>query len=213
MRTLLLLLLAIEPRRESIEWCDAWLPHMKEAALPRVMLIGDSITRGYYAGVEQRLKDKAYVARIATSKAIGDPALLDEVKVFLGQARFDVVHLNIGMHGWEYSEAEYRKHLPALVKTVRKQAPGARLIWAQTTPIRKDFEKGAKNARIEERNRIAREFCKRAAIEIDDLHALMQQHGDKHSDDIHFNKAGNEVLAEQVTRSILPVLSSISPKH
>jgi lysophospholipase L1-like esterase len=213
MRTLLLLLLAIEPRRESIEWCDAWLPHMKDTALPRVMLIGDSITRGYYAGVEQRLKDKAYVARLATSKGLGDAALLDEVKVFLGQARFDVVHLNIGMHGWDYSEAEYRKHLPALVKTVRKYAPGAKLIWAQTTPIRKDFEKGAQNARIEERNRIAREYCQRSGIPVDDLHALMKKHGDKHSDDIHFNKAGNEVLAEQVAGSILPALSSFMPRH
>ena len=31
--------------RESIEWTDAWMPHLKEHDLPRVLLIGDSITR------------------------------------------------------------------------------------------------------------------------------------------------------------------------
>ena len=66
-------------RREAIEWCDAWMPHMNDRDLPRVVLIGDSITRGYYPAVEQNLAGKAYVARITTSKAIGDPALLAEL--------------------------------------------------------------------------------------------------------------------------------------
>jgi len=32
--------------RESIEWCDLWLTHANETNRPRVLLIGDSITRG-----------------------------------------------------------------------------------------------------------------------------------------------------------------------
>ncbi|MFX3891450.1 hypothetical protein ACJBV1_11045, partial [Streptococcus suis] len=31
--------------RESIEWCDIWISHANETNLPRVLLIGDSITR------------------------------------------------------------------------------------------------------------------------------------------------------------------------
>lgn len=199
-------LLSAQPRRESIEWCDAWIPHMKESSLPRVMLIGDSITRGYYAGVEDRLKGKAYVARIATSKAIGDPALLDEIRVFLTQARFDVVHFNVGMHGWDYTEAEYAKHLPALLKTIRKAAPGARLIWAHTTPVRKDREKGAQNSRINERNQIAQAFFGKQKIPVDNLHQLMQTKPELHSDDVHFNKEGNILLATQVAAEVARLL-------
>ena len=195
-----------EVRRESTEWCDAWMPHMNDKDLPRVMLIGDSITRGYFAAVEEKLKGTAYVARIATSKAIGDPALLDEVRVFLGQARFDVVHMNVGMHGWAYTEEEYRKHLPELYETVRKAAPGAKLIWAQTTPVRKDREKGPENARIEKRNAIAREFMSGKGVAIDDLHALMAGHGDLHSDDIHFNKEGSGLMAGQVAEEVRKLL-------
>ena len=33
--------------RESIEWCDLWISHANETNLPRVLLIGDSITRAY----------------------------------------------------------------------------------------------------------------------------------------------------------------------
>lgn len=193
-------------RRERIEWCDAWLPDMNSQDLPRVMLIGDSITRGYYSPVEQLLKGKAYVARITTSKAIGDPALLEEIAVFLKQARFDAVHFNIGMHGWAYSEEEYRQHFPALVATVRKHAPQAKLVWASTTPIRADSEKGATNDRIARRNAIAREFAAAEAIPVDDLHALMTPHGDMHSDNVHFNKEGSALMAEQVAREVLKLL-------
>ena len=39
--------------RESIEWCDIWIPHANENKLPRVLLIGDSISRDYYPEVEK----------------------------------------------------------------------------------------------------------------------------------------------------------------
>jgi len=192
--------------REAIEWTDVWMPHTNEQNLPRVLLIGDSITRAYYSGVEEQLKGKAWVARIATSKAIGDPALLAELAVFLGEAKFDVVHVNIGMHGWGFTEDEYRKGLPALLRTIRDGAPGARVIWAQTTPVRADREKGATNARIEERNRLARAFFTGEGVPVDDLHALMKPHADLHSDDVHFSKEGSALLSAKVAQAIEPLL-------
>ena len=62
-------------KRENTEWTDVWFPNSNDHDLPRVALIGDSITRAYSAAVESNLKGKAYCARIATSKAVGDPAL------------------------------------------------------------------------------------------------------------------------------------------
>lgn len=188
--------------REATEWTDVWMPHSNEHDLPRVLLIGDSITRAYYPGVEEQLKGKAWVARIATSKALGDPALLAELAVFLTEAHFDVVHVNIGMHGWGFTEDEYRRALPALLSTIRKGAPGAKVVWGQTTPVRADREKGATNARIEERNRIAREFFTSVSIPIDDLHALMKPHADLHSDDVHFGKEGSALMAAQVASEV-----------
>src|SRR5258707_15858988 len=110
--------------RESIEWCDIWISHANETNLPRVLLIGDSITRGYYPEVEKRLAGKAFVARLATSRFVADPVLLKEIELVLDQANFDVIHFNNGMHGWQHSEAEYRKAFPKLIKTIRAHAPG-----------------------------------------------------------------------------------------
>src|SRR6266550_1322543 len=127
---------AAPPARESIEWCDIWISHANETNLPRVLLIGDSIARDYYPEVEKHLAGKAFVARLATSRFLADPVLLKEIELVLNEAKFDVIQFNNGMHGWQHSEAEYRNGLPKLIKTIRAHAPQARLIWANTTPLR-----------------------------------------------------------------------------
>ena len=142
--------------RENIEWLDVWIPGNNVKDQPRVLLIGDSITRGYYKTVEDTLKDKAIVCRLTTSKSLGDPSLLDEVKLVLSQAKFDVVHFNNGMHGWGYTEEEYAKAFPDLVATLRKHAPGAKLIGATTTPVRergKAEQLDPKTERVRARNK------------------------------------------------------------
>src|ERR1017187_9104997 len=68
---------------ESIEWCDIWISHANETNLPRVLLIGDSITRAYYPEVEKHLEGKAYVARLATSRFLSDPVLAKEIALVL----------------------------------------------------------------------------------------------------------------------------------
>jgi len=53
--------------REHIEWCDIWVPFANVERRPRVLLIGDSISRQYYPAVAQALEGVAAVARLATS--------------------------------------------------------------------------------------------------------------------------------------------------
>src|SRR5580693_9273497 len=86
--------------RESIEWCDIWIAHANETNLPRVLLIGDSITRAYYSKVEKNLAGKAYVGRLASSAFISDPVLMKQIEMMLTTYKFDVIHFNNGMHGW-----------------------------------------------------------------------------------------------------------------
>lgn len=193
-------------KRENIEWTDVWFPDSNSRDLPRVALVGDSITRAYFPVVEKDLKGAAYCARIATSKAIGDPALPIELTTFLSEMNFDVVHFNIGMHGWEYSEDEYRRYLPELLAAIRKGAPKAKLVWASTTPVRKDKSPGPNNERIALRNGIAREFFEKQGIAIDDLSALMAGHNDLHKDDVHYNDEGSAILASQVAAAVEKLL-------
>ena len=207
--------------RERIEWCDIWIPDANAAKLPRVLLLGDSITRGYSTAVEKRLADKAYVARLATSAFISDPSLLDEIALVLDHNHFDVIQFNNGMHGWSHSEAEYRQAFPSFLAAIRQHAPQAKLIWASTTWIAPAPEpaaavdasatdKGklmvkadlttASNERIRARNAIAREYVDAAKIPVDDLYALTENQPEYHqgSGSVHFNAKGIAAQADQV---------------
>ncbi len=193
------------PSRESIEWCDIWISHANETNLPRVLLIGDSIARDYYPEVEKRLAGKAFVARLATSRFVADPVLLKEIELVLDQANFDVIHFNNGMHGWQHSEAEYRKAFPKLIKTIRAHAPRARLIWATTTPLRDgkavtyDTKAEYSDDRIAARNALAAEVVAAQKIPTNDLNAAVRGHPEYHSDNVHFNIQGIKIQAAQVS--------------
>ncbi|HSY19572.1 MAG TPA: SGNH/GDSL hydrolase family protein, partial [Candidatus Acidoferrales bacterium] len=121
---------------ESIEWCDIWISHANETNLPRVLLIGDSITRAYYPEVERQLAGKAYVGRLSSSAFISDPALNRQIKMMLREYHFDIIHFNNGMHGWQHSEKEYDAAFPGFLATIKSGAPDARLIWASTTTLK-----------------------------------------------------------------------------
>lgn len=196
--------------RERIEWLDVWVPDTDFSDKPRVLLIGDSITRGYGPLVEQRLKGKATVARLTTSKSLGDPALLLEIGLVLEQYRFDVIHFNNGLHGWGYTEDEYAAAFPALLALFRQKAPKARLIWASTTPVRQRGELARldpKTDRVRERNTRLAKLVESQDVAIDDLFAAAIDHPEYASaDGVHFTPTGGAALAERVTHSIEKVL-------
>lgn len=195
--------------REEIEWLDVWVPGNSVKDLPKVLLIGDSITNGYHGVVTEQLKGKAVVAKLATSKSVGDPALLAQVSLVLGECRFDVVHFNNGMHGWDYTEEDYRKALPDLIATIKKGAPGAKLIWATTTPVRERDKLevvAPRTERVKERNMIAAELVAKEGIPVDDLFALVADHTEYFGDGVHFNKAGTAAQGAQAAGKILEVL-------
>lgn len=199
---------ADEPRivRENIEWLDVWIPGNADAAKPKVLLIGDSITRAYYKVVEDQLKEHAVVCRLATSKSLGDPALLDEVRLVLGQARFSVIHFNNGMHGWGYTEEEYARALPALVAVIRKGAPQARLIWGQTTPVRVAGGQGEladRTERVRVRNAAAAKQMEQNHIPINDLFRVVIDKPKWFSKDgVHLNTQGTAALGSQVAEHV-----------
>ncbi len=196
--------------RESIEWCDIWISHANETNLPRVLLIGDSITRAYYPEVEKNLAGRAYVARLSSSAFISDPVLLKQIEMVLGSMKFDVIHFNNGMHGWQHDEDEYAAAFPAFLKTIRHGAPSAKLVWASTTPLKisptNAPPRQATDARIAARNDIALKFAQAGQIPVDDLYSLALGHPEHHSDNVHFNDRGIALQAAQVADKIAEAL-------
>lgn len=202
---------AEEPVRERIEWMDVWVTDAEKSELPRVLLIGDSITRGYFSPVEKRLVGKAYCARLTTSKCVADPSFVDEVQLLLKQYKFDVIHFNNGLHGWGYTEEQYKQGLTNLLDAVKKSSGGAKWIWATTTPTRErdDLRKFSKKTeRVKVRNEIAAEIMKKHGIPTDDLYGLVEKRPEwQAGDGVHFNGKGKEAQGAAVAESVVKRLA------
>lgn len=174
------------------------------ADLPLVLLIGDPITTGRYsAGVSAALKEHAYVSLLGTAKAVGDPALLDEIRHVLRQNAYSIIHFSFGMHG---DSEGMRDGLPDVITTIQRHAPQAKLIWAPTTPrMQRD---GGPDKDVIEKNSLAADPIAKAGIPVDDLYTLVAKHPTKLWDagGVHFTTEGTALLSAQVAQTILPLL-------
>jgi lysophospholipase L1-like esterase len=194
---------------EKIEWTWEVRPAHPDPNLPNVLLLGDSIARNYFPQVAKDLTGIANVYLMASSTSVGDPRLPHQIAEFaaMENVAFRVVHFNNGMHGWGYTETQYKTAFPALLSSVRSlTGKGGRLIWANTTPVKPNAFNGATNPRIEERNAIAQEQVRAAGISIDDQHTLMTEHPDLHEDAVHFGPRGADIMGDHVAASIRTAL-------
>jgi hypothetical protein len=198
-------------RPEEIEWTWEVRPSHVDPALPNVLLVGDSITRNYFPEVQRQLANVANVYLFAASTSVGDPRLPHQLAEFaaMEDVPYNVVHFNNGMHGWNYSEPEYKQAFPSFLTALHAIAPKASFIWASTTPVKVEKAPGPTDARVEARNSIALEFIDKAGIPLDDQHELMSHHADRYLDDVHFNPAGAAIQGQQVAQTIRASLAKI----
>lgn len=199
-------------RPEEIEWTWEVRPSHVDAKLPNVLLVGDSITRNYFPEVQRQLANAANVYLFATSASIGDPRFPLQLEAFasMQSVTFQAVHFNNGMHGWTYSEEEYKGAFPSSLQALHAIAPGASLIWATITPVKAETSPGPTNTRIDARNSIALAFIAKAGISVDDQHELMTHHADQYEDNVHFNPSGAAIQGRQVAQFVRAALMKVS---
>ena len=198
---------------EKYEWCDLWWDETDCMDLPRVVLIGDSIARGYRKAVSALLRGEALVDQLATSRAVDNPALLHELAYMLGEhsPRHDVVHLNNGLHGHHLSVAEYRIGLQQLIDFVVGHPQRPLLILVTSTPVSvlgcvEELDK-QKNGSVVERNQAVRTLAQEYGLPVHDLYTAMLSHPEyRSSDGYHYTAEGQRVQAESVARSIRSML-------
>ena len=188
--------------------------------LPRVLLIGDSISIGYTADVRDLLQGQANVHRISTN---GGPTTngLKNLKAWLGDGKWDVIHFNWGLHDLKYVGpkddtitdvtasdsrqqvplAQYEQNLKTLVTQL--QASGARLIWCATTPV-PEGAKGRVPGDEVKYNAAAAGVMQAAGVATNDLygHAQLKLKEIQRRADVHYTPEGYRYLAEKVAAAI-----------
>ncbi len=188
--------------------------------LPRVLLIGDSISIGYTVPVRKQMAGKANIHRILTN---GGPTTNGQknLKAWLGAGKWDVIHFNWGLHDLKFVDAtrrlvpidEYEKNLRELVSQLK--ATGAHLIWCSTTPVPEgNLNPPRKNEDVIAYNAVAKKIMEENGIVIDDLYAfaLPQITSIQLPKNVHYSASGYETLAKQVTLSLNAALAKVPAK-
>ncbi|MBJ06231.1 MAG: hypothetical protein CMO40_03810, partial [Verrucomicrobiaceae bacterium] len=127
---------------------------------------------------------------------------------------YDVVHFNMGLHGWakgRIKEGTFQPLTRSYVEVLRKELPGARLIWASTTPVTAKDDVGKLdpdiNPIIVSHNEMAAGVMRNAGVPVNDFYGLLVARRElAKGDRFHWTQPAYTLLGEKTVRSILEVL-------
>ena len=195
--------------------------------LPKVLLIGDSISLSYTPHVVEMLKPIADV-RHSKGNSQHTGTGLAKIDSWLGDEQWDVIHFNWGLWDLCYRNPEsktqgrrdkvkgaittpleeYEKNLDQL--TARLAKTKAELIWAHTTVV-PEGEAGRKVGDDQKYNAAAERVMKKHGVRINDLNKLTRTFKPDQftaPGNVHFKEPGSETLAQQVSKEILAALKT-----
>lgn len=198
-------------------------------ALPRVLIIGDSISIGYMEPLKKLLEGKAEVVH-NEGNARHSGYGLENLDNWLGDGHWDVIHFNFGLHDLKYVDDKgqnaptteqgriqvpverYRTNLEAIVKRLKQTK--AHLIFATTTPFPKELTNAIRKTEdLPRYNEAALAVMKDNEIPVNDLASFVAPRMAELQapKDVHFTKKGSEALAGEVAKAIEAALSKRAP--
>ena len=199
----------------------AFQPIEDTPGVPRILLIGDSISIGYTLAVRDQLQGRANIHRPPTNCGPSSRGI-EQIDDWLGEGPWDVIHFNWGLHDivWMNEDGErqdpgegahqvpidrYEANLNLLVKRLRQT--GAKLIWCATTPVPEgaDYRKPGEEV---EYNLVAQRVMNTYKIPINNLYnyALERINEIQRPANVHFTPEGSAELAKAVVSHILDAL-------
>ena len=207
------------------------LNFLNQRDLPKVLIIGDSISIGYLPFVKEYLAGKAEVTRPykengEAENCQGTTNGLQNIDKWIGDTKWDLIHFNFGLHDIKHVDPEtaknsknpndphqssprqYKKNLKYIVKTLK--ATGAKLIFATTTPYPDDVKGPLRKAGMPKvYNDIALKIMKKNNVLVNDLHAfvLPQMAELQRPVNVHFHEEGSKALGKQVANIIQEQIS------
>lgn len=204
---------------------------IKDPSLPRILIVGDSISMGYRGFIKEHFKGRANVDYWVGGGWLGETARGPDAPAkrawngVLSQGPYDVVSWNAStLHMWNgdpkrCDEATYPANMTEVVEHLQKTAPHTKFIWIQCTPWRTTPESGppttdsAKNDMIVRLNAVTGTIMAAHGIPSVDLYALCEKRMDTVTegtkDAVHWKK---EVSCEMADKIIAVIEQSLPQK-
>lgn len=206
---------------------------IKDPSLPRILVVGDSISMAYRRFITEHFKGKAYVDYWVGGGWFGETAQGEDSKAqrswsgVLSNGPYDVVSWNaMTLHMWNGApgrcdETTYPANMTAVVKHLQATAPDTKFIWVRCTPWRTTPKEGRptldpeNNDRIVRLNAVTDHIMQEHGIPTIDLYALCLDRFDTipdgAQDAVHWNGEVSKEMAELIIPEIEKQLK-VSPK-
>ena len=202
---------------------------VEDPRLPRILIIGDSISGHYLYGVRERMRGKANVIGEASMRDNSwhkmGPRFYrsdwaskgDGLRSFLAErSPFDIVHFNNGIHNFSRAnpgdEKPYAEQLRKVVATIRES--GAVCLFANSTGTIGDnviptAPRYLANCRAF--NAAAEAVMRELRVPVTDIYGLIQPRIKDliSSDLIHTNKEADEMMADLIAKRLSETLAAL----
>lgn len=196
--------------REKQEWVQIFFENADDRESDRVLLIGDSITHGYYPFVSAHFKGRVNVDELAMSYSPDNPAFSAQLNAVLCGNRYRLIHFNNGLHGKDVPQAVYAH---AYEEALLLLSAHSRIAVAESTAaLLSDLstEDAAWREVIRKRNTLVTAMCDKygfAKTALFEMSLGMKEY--RKEDGVHYTEEGSRRLAEQVIAVIERELYSI----
>jgi hypothetical protein len=181
---------------------------------PRVLLIGDSILNGYLKTTIAALEGRAYVDAWVNPYNQSEHLNKNLLPQVLANGPYDVVHFNMGLHGWQEGRIKPGTFEPltkGYVEVIKAALPNARILWASSTPVTakgmpSDLDPEI-NATIIEHNRMAAKVMAEMQVPVNDFYTLLVDKRDlARGDRFHWTAPAYKMLSDMCVASVLAAL-------
>lgn len=194
--------------KEHYEWLQTWSDEAERTDLPRVLLVGDSITGGYQQMVREALRGVCLVDYFCTSYAADAAIYHTALRMFVTDSRYAAVHFNHGLHGKHMTGEVYKENVERLLEQI--SGCGAKVIAALTTQVLDGEGKpdASWEEKIAERNAAIEDIATRCGYAVNDLYApSVSMPAEKRlGDGVHYQEAGYRVFADKVIAAVRQAL-------
>lgn len=180
---------------------------------PKVLFMGDSISKGYREYVLNSMLGKAdiYYPEDITTFSTHMLRYIQEFaeKMSIG-SNIDIVYFNAGL--WDVlringddplvSLDEYKRNLQKIVDRIKYVFPNSRLIFATTTPVCEDlatYDFYRSNSDISAYNEAAIEIMNKNHVAVHDLNSFVSDNlSDQYEDFTHYTEAGYKAIGKEI---------------
>jgi hypothetical protein len=198
----------IVSKNEPTEWSHTFVVGTDKTNLPKVLLIGDSHVERYYPVVSEKLKDVVYCSKFTTSRSLGDPVYVEQLKLLFLQFSFDIIFINNGLHGGGYKIEEYKRDIPFVYHLLQNHCRKT-IVWVNTTAwrVKEEPDKFKNTLKINERNEFVNEFTKSNNIPLIDFYSISVANKDYYCPDyLHFNSTGVNAQSDLICSKIKEII-------